>query len=201
MEPSSTTDSDGAVRLADGALVLLMLGATFALGCQELYDSDIWWQVRAGQWIGEHRQIPRLDPFTFTAGDRPWIDLHWLFQVLVATAFGADGARGIILMAAGLCTAVLAVALIARDRRGPTWVAVGCWLPAVVVMSARFAPRPELFSLLGMAAYLAVLQRTDVQPALAWILPFVQMIWVNAHGLFVLGPIILDCLSGRPPCR
>ena len=188
--------------MADGALVLLMLGAAFALGCQELYDSDIWWHVRSGQWIWEHRQIPRLDPFTFTSSDRLWIDLHWLFQVLLATAFGAGRAHGMIVMAAGMCTAILLVALTARDRRGPTWVAVACWLPALVLMSARFAPRPELFSLLGMAAYLAVLERTDAHPALAWILPLVQVIWVNAHGLFVLGPIILvasmvDRLAGR----
>ncbi len=142
MAPSSPTHPDRAVRMTDGALVLLMLGATFALGCQELYDSDIWWHVRSGQWIWEHRQIPRLDPFTFTSSDRLWIDLHWVFQVLLATAFGAGGARGMIVMAAGMCTAVLLVALTARDRRGPTWVAVACWLPALVVMSAiRPAPR------------------------------------------------------------
>ena len=45
-----------------------------------------------------------------------------------------------ILMAAGLCAAVLLVALTARDRRGPAWVAVACWLPALVVMSATVRP-------------------------------------------------------------
>ncbi len=147
--------------------------------------------MRTGRWIWENRQVPRLDPFTFASADRPWIDLHWLFEVMLAGAFAADGARGTILMAAGICAAVLLVALAARDRRGPVWVAVACWLPALAVMSARFAPRPELLSLLGMAVYLAVLQRTDSRPALAWVLPPVQVIWVNAHGLFVLGPIIL----------
>ena len=36
-----------------------------------------------------------------------------------------------------------------------------------------------------------MLLRTDRTPALAWLLPLVQAIWVNSHGLFVLGPIIL----------
>ncbi len=52
-------------------------------------------------------------------------------------------------------------------------------------MSARFDPRPELLSLLGTAIYLAVLFRTDRAPALAWLLPLVQVIWVNSHALFV----------------
>ena len=191
MEPSNVVSRDRTARLTDGVLILLMLAATFALGCQELYDSDIWWHLRTGQWIWEHRQVPRLDPFTFSSADRLWIDLHWLFEILLAKAFAADGTRGMILMAAGTCATVLWVALSARDRRGPAWLAVACWMPALIVMSSRFAPRPELISLLGIAVYLAVLQRSDSTPTLAWVLPFVQVIWVNAHGLFVLGPLIL----------
>jgi hypothetical protein len=101
---------DRAARLADAALVLLVLAAAFALGCQELYDSDIWWHLRTGQWIRENSRVPRLDPFTFASSDRPWVDLHWLFEVMLASAFAADGARGMILMAAGICAAVLLVA-------------------------------------------------------------------------------------------
>ena len=96
-----------------------------------------------------------------------------------------------ILLAAGLCAAVAAAGLAARDRRWPTWVVAACWLPALVVMSARFAPRPELLSLLAMAGYLAILTRADARPAWLWLLPAVQVVWVNAHALFVLGPIIL----------
>src|SRR5262249_10225259 len=40
-------------------------------------------------------------------------------------------------------------------------------------------------------AYLSILLRVDSHPRLAWILPFIQVIWVNTHGAFVLGPIIL----------
>ena len=93
MESPTLIPPDRATRLADGALVLLFLASAFALGCQELYDSDIWWHLRTGQWIGEHREVPRVDPFTFASAGRPWIDLHWLFEVLLAKAFAADGAR------------------------------------------------------------------------------------------------------------
>src|SRR5207237_658102 len=39
--------------------------------------------------------------------------------------------------------------------------------------------------------YLAVLLRADDTPRLAWALPVIQVLWVNTHGLFVLGPVIL----------
>ena len=51
--------------------------------------------------------------------------------------------------------------------------------------------RPETLSLLYLSIFLAVLTRWDRHPALVAILPFAQVAWVNSHGLFVLGPIIL----------
>ena len=190
--------------LIDGCLVLLMAGTAFALGCQELSDADVWWHVRSGQWIWQNRRVPMLDPFSFASADRPWIDLHWLFQVLLAAVFAAGGVRGIILMAAVGWTAVVLVALTAAIGRWPVWIATACWLPALVVMSARFTPRPEVFSLLGVALYLTVLLHADDKPGIAWILPIIQVLWVNAHGLFVLGPAILvmylaDRLVSRTP--
>jgi tetratricopeptide (TPR) repeat protein len=177
--------------LLDGGLMLLMAAAAFALGCQQLSDADVWWHLRAGQWIWNNQKVPALDLFTFASADRAWINLHWLFQLALAAAFGAGGVRGMILMAAGGWTSVVLIVLIAGGRRYPMWFVVTCWLPALLVMSARFTPRPEIVSLLGVALYLAVLLSTDNTPELAWILPLVQIVWVNAHGLFVLGPIIL----------
>ncbi len=195
----SKTDRVGVARsVADIALLLLMVVAAFLLGCQELSDPDFWWHLRAGQWIWENRAVPSLDPFTFASADRPWVDLQWLFQLILAAAFATGGVPGVILTTSTVCAGVFLVVLTLRDRRWPTWIVVACWLPALVVMSARFPPRPELFSLLGMALYLTVLVRTDVSPRLAWTLPLIQVAWVNTHGLFVLGPLLLGaCMIER----
>jgi hypothetical protein len=187
----TTQAQSTAYRAMDAALVVLTLAAAFLLGCQELFDSDVWWHVRSGQWIWQNGRVPALDPFTFASANRPWVDLHWLFQLLLAGAHRLGGAAGMILFASSVCATVILVGLTARDRRWPMPVIVACWLPALGAMSARFDPRPEIISLLGTAAYLALLFRTDRTPALAWLLPLVQVIWVNSHALFVLGPIIL----------
>ena len=178
-------------RLADGVLIILLVAAAFLLGCQELFDSDVWWHVRAGQWIWVNRAAPALDPFTFASADRPWVDLHWLFQLMLAGAHALAGVRGMIVLAAGICASVTLLGLTARERWWPMSVIAVCWLPALGAMSARFDPRPEVLSLVGVAVYLAVLFRTDRTPALAWLLPLVQVLWVNSHALFVLGPIIM----------
>jgi hypothetical protein len=203
MEPlPNPAPVDRARQVADGALLSFMVAAAFALGCQKLYDADVWWHLRAGQWIWANRRVPALDPFTFASVDRPWIDLHWLFQLILAAIYVIGGVPGMIVMTAAAYACVFLIAWTARDRRWPSWIVAACWLPALVVMSTRADPRPETLTLLAAVAYLAVLSRTDGRPELAWILPVIQVLWVNVHGLFVLGPIILgiyliDRLAGR----
>ena len=192
MEASNRVSADLWYRLADSGLFLLLATAAFVLGCQELSGADFWWHLRAGQWILANGKVPRIDPFTFGAAGRPWIDLQWLFEVILATVFRVGRVRAIVLMTAVVGTLVLLVAFMARDKRWPSWVVAACWLPALMAMGTRFQPRPELFSLLAMALYLTVLRRTDTTPALAWLLPLVQVFWVNVHALFPLGPFIMS---------
>jgi hypothetical protein len=195
MEPSSRILPDVWYRLADSGLYLLLVTAAFALAYQELFDPDFWWHLRAGQWILANGTVPRIDPFAFGSLGRPWIDLQWLFEVLLATVFAAGRVRAIVLMTAVVGTSVLLVALMARGKRWPGWLLAACWLPALMAMSSRFVPRPELLSLLGMAVYLTVLRRSDTAPALVWLLPLVQVFWVNVHALFPVGPFILSAYA------
>jgi tetratricopeptide (TPR) repeat protein len=178
-------------RWLDGLLVASMVAAASVLACQELRDSDAWWHLRSGQWILENRRLPTLDPFTFASADREWIDLHWGFQVPLALVYRLGGVAGMILLAAAMCGVTLLIAMTARMRDWPAWVVAAAWIPALLVMSSRLPPRPEIFSLVFLAAYMAVLLRCDQRPALAWALPAIQVVWVNSHGLFILGPLIL----------
>ena len=78
-------------------------------------------------------------------------------------------------------------------REWPLAVTAWGWIPPLILMSERFGPRPEMFSFLLIAAFLGVLLRVDGRPELAWVLPALQVFWVNVHALFVLGPVIMAC--------
>ena len=75
-----------------------------------LNDGDTLWQIRAGEWILDHHAIPATDPFSFTAGDRPWFSHEWLAETLMALAYRAGGLKGVMVLAAaatGLTAGVL----------------------------------------------------------------------------------------------
>lgn len=190
-------DWRASVGIADVAALLAFLALTFLLGMFPLKDTDFWWHLRTGDLIRETGSIPRRDFFLFSREGMPWIDLHWGFQVLISWIYqwGSAGALGGVtalnLAKCGATTAAVGLLITARRRDWPIWVMVLAWLPALLVLNGRMYVRPETLSLLFLAMELAILFRWHQRPRLAWLLPVVLLVWVNCHGLFVLGLVVM----------
>ena len=130
-ETVATTEKGpvAAARLHLGSLlVLLFLGLTFLLGCFRMWNGDIWWHLRTGQLILERRAVPATDWFTYTGPDRAWIDLHWGFQVVVATAYALGGTSLLVLLKACLGTFAVGLTLLARRPNWPLELSILVWL-------------------------------------------------------------------------
>ncbi len=180
------------LRLFDAVLIGFFLVLTFLLGVFELRDTaDFYWHLRAGDLIRATGEIPRVDFFTYTRAGTPWIDLHWLFQVGMSWVHERGGVPALTFAKCVVTCAAMFLLVTARKRTWPVWAMVLAWLPALLVLSGRMYIRPETMTLLYLSLFLAVLIRWDRRPNLAWLLPLVQIAWVNSHGLFVLGPIVL----------
>jgi hypothetical protein len=167
-----------------------LIALAFLLGCNELADYDIWWHLRTGQLIPE-RGVPETDWYSFTSSERPWIDVHWGFQLMVASVYRWGGIPGLVLMKAVLAALTMSVALLSYRRAWPVWPQFLVMLVALVVMSNRFYVRPEMFTLLFTSVFLAVLMHAEERPPILWILPAIQIVWANVQGLFVFGPILV----------
>ena len=163
-QSQSTSSRPDVRRWLDGLLVFSMVAAGSVLACQELRDPDVWWHLRSGQWILQNRRLPTVDPFTFASADREWIDLHWGFQIVLALAHRLGGVAGMILLASLSCGITMLIAMTARMRDWPTWIVAAAWMPALLVMGLRLPPRPEVFSLGFIGAFMAILLRCDRAP-------------------------------------
>ena len=176
-----------------GSLLLL----AFLLGCFPMCDFDVWWHLRTGQLILQRGAVPRVDFLTYTNVGRAWIDLYWLFQIVIAGLYRLGGSSALVLLKPVAGLAVVALALGARQEGNKAWPAALVWLPALIMLSGRLCERPELFSLLLLAGFLSVLARASKSPRLLWLLPLLQALWVNCHGFFVLGPLVLMAYSAE----
>ncbi len=71
---------------------------------------DTWWHLLTGRHILDHHQIPRVDPFSFTAAGAAWVNWKWLAGLLMTLAWDVAGSGGLIVLrflAVGLTLAVV----------------------------------------------------------------------------------------------
>jgi hypothetical protein len=177
--------------LFDVVLVAAFLALAFLLGAFPLKDTDFWWHLRTGDLIRQSGALPHHDLYTFTAANHPWVDLHWGFQVLLSWGYARGGVVALSLAKCAITCVALLLLVTARWREGLAWAALLTWIPALLVLGGRMYIRPETLTLLYLAIDLAILCRWERYPALTFLLPLVQVAWVNSHGLFIFGPFLV----------
>ena len=178
----------------DLLILLAFLTLAFLLGVFPLNDTDFWWHLRTGDLIRETGQIPRVDPYLFGGpAVKPWIDLHWGFQLLISLGYSLGGIDLLHLVKCGIITVAVTILLIVRPRRWPIDVMALAGLPALLLLGGRMYIRPEILSLFYLALVFVLVGNWNQKPWIAWFLPLVMVFWVNSHGLFVLGLIVIAC--------
>jgi len=171
--------------------------------CQPLVHDDIFWHIRAGEWIAHHHRVPLVDSFSFTRAGSRWITHEWGFSCLAAIAYRWDGFLGIF---AATALAMLAIGCAVyrrcevRNSRSATAAAAGLGLSLLAVRSLVFL-RPALVGEICFALALVVLDRYRRTPTLGSLafLGLIFWVWANIHsgvifGLFVLGLQAIESL-------
>ncbi len=179
-------------RLSRFAVALTgILAAVLAL--RPIDDFDVWYHLNAGRFMLAAGHWPTTNTFAYTAPDYPWIDLHWLFQLLLYGAYSLAGANGCILLTAALLLLTVGVLYVSARRTAPdTFVAV-LIATALVVASPRFVPRPEMLSFALLAGYVWLLDGYPANgKAIFWLVPL-QAVWVNSQGIFAVGLAVIGC--------
>ncbi|HLP41179.1 MAG TPA: hypothetical protein VK465_06700 [Fibrobacteria bacterium] len=176
--------------------LLLLLAWTFACLWFPLTDTDVWWHLAAGEWMADHKTFLRVDPFSASALGRPWIDLHWGFQLLSLALWTSGGAAALI---AGKCLLVaLAGFLALRPHLNSATAVFLLPMAGFGLYQTRFFldVRPLAVTLAGLAAlYAATTAHLRGRLRHPWvvILP-VQILLANIQGLYPLGAFLVTCL-------
>jgi hypothetical protein len=193
-------------------VVLLGLLACTALSVRLLGDAGIGWHIRTGQLILATHAIPRVDPFSsatssITTG-QPWFAWEWLYDVLVGWLESAAGLNAVVLFTALIIAGTFSWTFRLLLRRGTNIL-----LALVLVLLAESAAmihvlaRPHVLSWLFTVAWFWILESSetscahsdssgtsvikDRQARLVWLLPLLMVVWVNVHGGFLVGFVLL----------
>ncbi|MFH1692313.1 MAG: hypothetical protein ABIC68_07115 [Candidatus Omnitrophota bacterium] len=187
-------------------LLIVFFFSLLSIYCsREICDLDIWLHLKTGELIIKNRAIPLFDIYSFTLGQKAWINHEWLFQVIAYKFYAANGADGLIFMQNLIvfCT-FLTLFFIGFNKKNHVFVFVVLYL-TLLTCAYRFTIRPDIFSLLFLALYLAILKNFlekkenygNKHSAFSkgfdaiWLLPLLQTAWTNMHGFSFTGPLIV----------
>jgi hypothetical protein len=169
-------------------MVGLLFGAIAVTACLMPAQADTYWHLRAGQEFWSTLRVPLDEHYSYTAAGRPWPNHEWLWQALSYGLYRAGGMK--LLLVGGAAIVMAAFGLAYRLTVGPTPMRFWLTLLALPLASCVWALRPQILSLLLLAALLALLAAERYR----W-LPLLFVLWANAHGAVALGGLALGAAA------
>ena len=157
---------------------------------------DFWWHLATGRIIATQGQIPTVDSFSYTRTGEPFYNQSWLAQLLFYTLHQIGGIPLLLLTQALVLTAAYALLLHLSVRQsGRLRLSAGLLLLGTIPASFdNWMVRPQTYAIPLFISYLAILthwRRTGSPRWMLFILPVLGTVWVNLHGSFVLGGLLI----------
>lgn len=185
------TDQDNKLT-AFSISVIIAVGLFAALfAVEKVYNYDIWWHLRSGQWILENMALPHVDTFSFSTVGAEWVNSSWFSGPVFLWLYKLGGINLLILFKAGLIGMAFAGACFFMIRSGvhPFLAAVLLGY-AVVVARFRFLLRPLLFMFPAIVVLFWAMARlkSDNYRLYCWLIPFL-VLWTNLHGSAFIAPV------------
>jgi tetratricopeptide (TPR) repeat protein len=177
--------------LAGGALVACLFGMVVFAANIEIKDVDLWLHLAVGKYIAQSFSIPKVDFLSCTIAGTPWVNHEWLFQAVVYSAYALSGIEGLVGLQVVVVVLTFALLLSLGYIRGRALGPTVILLLVLLVYQLRMTLRPDMFSLLFLSFYIAILGGHLERRWSLWAVVLVQILWVNTHGFFIFGPVVI----------
>ena len=156
-------------------------------------DTDFWWHLKVGEDILATHHWPTTDTYSFSAPGQPWLAAEWLGDVLFAGVERIGGLRALdvllVVMSAAIILALYGLCSLRSGNSKASFVAV---VVLTILSLPVFNFRPQMLGFLFIVLTLTALERfRQGRPAALWFLPVLFLIWVNTHGSWTIGLLVI----------
>lgn len=175
--------------------VSILMVLLFGTGNGLLNDGDTGYHIRTGEEILKNWRVPTHDIFSAHLPPLKWTAHEWFSEVILAVVYKFSGLTGIVIFFALLLAAThwLLYFILRQKSTNLTLVTLTTFL-ATATSSSHWLARPHVFSLLFTLTWYHILDRFQYENrATLFYLPILMIPWVNLHGGYFFG-LVLICL-------
>lgn len=175
-------------------MIVVLLGfVAFWSSKNRIEDPDMWWHMKVGETIVQTLELPRTDRYSYTTGEHAWIPHEWLPETVIYGAYRWGGLPGLMLWLCLTGSVLLGgLYLLCSAYSGNPKVALIGGLIGWFFGTISLAVRPLLLGHILLVALLALVHLGRTRSARwLWGLPPLFAVWVNCHGSFALGLVVL----------
>lgn len=156
------------------------------------YQVDLWHHLARGRAMAQQGEIVNRDLFTFTVPQIEFQDVNWLTQLVYYSLFSLGG-LDLVQTVNGLAWAAIVALLVHLCYRasGSMLTASALGLFGFFALLQMMTIRPQTFSLLLFLLLYEILEASERRPWLLLLPPLVEALWVNVHGAFPIGIVLI----------
>ena len=190
---TSATSSILLPSIGNMVFVSVLFVLIFSSGQGLLADGDTGYHIQTGEVILQTWRVPMEDIYSFHSPALKWTAHEWLSEIIMAVIFRMFGLTGVVVFFAF----VLALThwMLYRTLRIGSNDILLCTviiLLATATSSTHWLARPHAFSLFFTVIWCHCLDRYQHKNDQTLVyLPFIMLLWVNLHGGFIIGAVLL----------
>lgn len=174
-----------------GSLIFLLLFIGYFHPINAI-TQDLGRHFLLGDIILKTHNVPDTNLFSYTYPNFPFVNLHWLSEVVFYLIFKFIGFNGLLIFSTAIILISFSIVFFysfKKEKIIPLSIISVFYIP---VLFERTDIRPEIFSFLFLAIFVAVLYKFKFEKTkLIFILPFIELLWVNMHIYFIIGIAVL----------
>ncbi|MFH1611788.1 MAG: hypothetical protein ABH887_00765 [bacterium] len=157
-----------------------------------LTTDDLGRHITNGQIIWQTKSIPKINFYSYTEPDFPFLNHHWLSGLLFYFIFLIAGFNGLIAFKILVLLATFSIIFYIATKKSNFWLSAIFALPIIVLLNERTDVRPEIISFLFIAIFLYILvfYGNKNSKKIFWLVPL-QLIWVNCHIYWPIGILMV----------
>lgn len=175
-------------------LLLIFFYGSFLFHKINLTSSDLGRHLKNGQLFWESKKIISTNFYSYTQTNFFTLNHHWGSGAIFFAVFKFFGFLGLHLFFILFCFVTFLIFFSLAKERVPTTLAGIISLPIIFLLAERTEIRPEIFSyFFGAIFFYFLLKQKEgkLNSSYLFLLPILQIAWVNLHIFFFLGPFLI----------